>query len=490
MEYGLLLDFLTNRTMRYLYILALIIGLASCHRYEIEPESIKLSKILLNNSETINFQWDESGHLIRYEGSGSYYDIISYDSDGKVEKIHQISTSSIGGISDKEFSVSFANNTYKVLEVRSSQNSSTYSYNDYYYYVNNIGELLSFVSKRTEDSVSFEYEAGSTTISIYQKGSFKQKYVAYETTGENIFSQLPIWVYGSVLRKMLPSSNSYYSSSEKTYQNIWYLCLSHPVKKVEYYSTSDKNSISNTIYFTSEYDYNNLCRRMYYLDEYSFSSLSDWDWQFDITTTVNSSSNSIIVKNDTTTDSDPNVIINNDGKKGTVVDVQGNSYETVIIGTQEWMLTNLRTTKYNNGQSIEIETNNSSWSKRSANNDLMCFYNNNTNNHALYNFNVVTNGNVCPTGWRIPTKSDWEIFNNYIDEKDDDFNFNTVLDESRSGAGFFNNLGTWKSESWWSSTGNSSTTAYVNRNWSLGIYYQISDGYSRSDGKPIRCIKN
>ena len=53
---------------------------------------------------------------------------------------------------------------------------------------------------------------------------------------------------------------------------------------------------------------------------------------------------------------------NNPTPDGTVTDIEGNVYHTVIIGTQTWMVENLKTTKYNNGDAIPNITNGSAWS--------------------------------------------------------------------------------------------------------------------------------
>ena len=45
-----------------------------------------------------------------------------------------------------------------------------------------------------------------------------------------------------------------------------------------------------------------------------------------------------------------------------VYDIEGNLYNTIIIGSQEWMTQNLRTTKFNDNTSIPLVTNGTTWS--------------------------------------------------------------------------------------------------------------------------------
>ena len=101
----------------------------------------------------------------------------------------------------------------------------------------------------------------------------------------------------------------------------------------------------------------------------------------------------------------------------TVTDVDGNTYNTVIIGSQTWMKENLKTTKYRDGTSISYITSNSSWQNTTS--GAYCNYDNNSSNSniygRLYNWYAVNNSKkICPTGWHVPTDADWNIFINYL----------------------------------------------------------------------------
>src|ERR1035437_40951 len=101
----------------------------------------------------------------------------------------------------------------------------------------------------------------------------------------------------------------------------------------------------------------------------------------------------------------------------TVTDIDGNVYHTVTIGSQVWMVENLKTTRFLNGESIPNITDNYSWATLST--GAYCDYDNLTDNSSnyghLYNwFAVVDSRKIAPTGWHVPTDAEWIILQNYL----------------------------------------------------------------------------
>jgi len=103
-----------------------------------------------------------------------------------------------------------------------------------------------------------------------------------------------------------------------------------------------------------------------------------------------------------------------------VTDIDGNLYHTVTIGTQVWMVENLKTTRYNDGTAIPIVTGGSEWSKLST--PGYCWYNNDfatygTTYGALYNWFTVDPDNpheIAPAGWHVPSDTDWSVLIDYL----------------------------------------------------------------------------
>lgn len=94
------------------------------------------------------------------------------------------------------------------------------------------------------------------------------------------------------------------------------------------------------------------------------------------------------------------------------VSYNGHDYSTVEIGDQCFFAENLRTTSYNDGSSITQVTDGTAWTSLST--AAYCTYNNDASNVAdygiLYNWYVVESAKICPTGWHVPSETEWATF--------------------------------------------------------------------------------
>jgi|GEM_PF-1369955 len=100
-----------------------------------------------------------------------------------------------------------------------------------------------------------------------------------------------------------------------------------------------------------------------------------------------------------------------------VTDYDGNSYETIIIGEQEWMSENLKVAHYQNGDPITNITNNGDWG--SYDEGQYGVYNNDPSYADiygnLYNWAVVDDERgVCPDGWHVPSDEEYKILEMYL----------------------------------------------------------------------------
>ncbi len=211
-----------------------------------------------------------------------------------------------------------------------------------------------------------------------------------------------------------------------------------------------------------------------------------------------------------------------------VKDFDGNIYNTVTIGTQIWMAENLKTTKYNDGTNIPLETDNSAWINLST--GAYCWYNNDEATYkdtygALYNWLTVNTGNLCPTGWHVPTDAEWTTLENYLIANGYNYDgtttgnktakslasttnwissFNTGTVGNTDYPDFRNKTGftalpggtrsfVWSSVgeygAWWSATGKDATNA-----WYRYLFYDFSNvtksGLNKMYGISVRCIKD
>ena len=208
---------------------------------------------------------------------------------------------------------------------------------------------------------------------------------------------------------------------------------------------------------------------------------------------------------------------NNDAKTpvgAIVTDIDGNRYHTVVIGTQIWMVEDLKTTRYRNGD--VIGTTNPDMSDISSENapKYQWAYDGNENNVAtygrLYNWYAINDSrNLAPVGWHVATAADWETLVSYLGGKDEaggklkeagtthwiipnmDANnssgFTALPGGYRFSSGLFDRLGS--NGYWWSATENSISSAYARH---LGTDHMDCDldSLNKVDGLSIRCLKD
>lgn len=106
---------------------------------------------------------------------------------------------------------------------------------------------------------------------------------------------------------------------------------------------------------------------------------------------------------------------------GTVTDADGNVYQTLKIGNQEWMTENLRVTRYNDNTPIPFDTSSDAWYYNKT--PMFCYTNNTTSADsikrvgALYNWFAASPKNpkkLAPAGWHVPSIAEWDSLQNFL----------------------------------------------------------------------------
>jgi len=211
-----------------------------------------------------------------------------------------------------------------------------------------------------------------------------------------------------------------------------------------------------------------------------------------------------------------------------VTDIDGNVYHTVKIGTQVWMVENLKTTKYNDGTSILNIIDGTAWSNLTT--PGYCFYNNDAANKttygALYNWYTVNVGNLAPTGWHVPTDAEWTTLENYLIAngynyggtttgnkiakslaattlwntytmvgsigndltKNNTSGFAGLPGGYRSGGGTFGSIGNYGY--WWSSSETNTYLAWIRILSYSSSSYVASNNYNKQHGFSVRCVRD
>ena len=210
----------------------------------------------------------------------------------------------------------------------------------------------------------------------------------------------------------------------------------------------------------------------------------------------------------------------------TPIDSDGNTYRLAKIGTQYWMIDDLKTTKYNDGTPIPYIIDNGQWGIVTT--GAYCYYENDPAYKdyfgILYNWNAVNSGKLCPRGWHVPSKNEWMTLENYLIENGfnydgsksrnkiakslsaptdwdqsavlgspgNDLTKNNVTDFTAYPGGYRYSDGShraFQSGFWWSSTEYNSTNS-----WYMNIDYDSPETFmlqaAKHNGCSIRCVKD
>jgi uncharacterized protein (TIGR02145 family) len=195
----------------------------------------------------------------------------------------------------------------------------------------------------------------------------------------------------------------------------------------------------------------------------------------------------------------------------TVTDIDDNHYRVVQVGSQIWMAENLKTTKFNDGNSIALVEGNAAWSMLFF--PAYCWMNNDVGYKsalgALYNWYAINTGKLAPAGWHVPTDAEWTVLTTYLGGEDvagGKLKFvggywagpNTGATNesgfSARGSGCRNSDGTFGDDvgyygDWWSSSQSNTDTGWYRYLWAYsGSFFR--DFKQMTSGFSVRCVRD
>jgi serine/threonine protein kinase len=170
------------------------------------------------------------------------------------------------------------------------------------------------------------------------------------------------------------------------------------------------------------------------------------------------------------------------------------TFETITLGDQIWMTENLGTKVFRNGDSIREAKNKDEW-------DLLCkekkpaychAYNDPSNDEKyglLYNWYAVSDS-ICPYGFEIPDKLDFDLLMSNYSYSEIVNNFNIIFSGWRGDDGYYRDFNSGMFL--WSKEENKSLKGCI---YTLKVFKSDNDGVIKlgeqkpTDGYSIRCIK-
>jgi uncharacterized protein (TIGR02145 family) len=216
-----------------------------------------------------------------------------------------------------------------------------------------------------------------------------------------------------------------------------------------------------------------------------------------------------------TINSEDSIVFNPRLTYGTVNDNDNNTYKTIVIGNQTWMAENLRTRKYANGELIGTTTPSTLDISKTINPRYQWASGSEEGNAAtsgrLYTWYTVTDSrNLCPDGWHIPSREEWDTLTTYLgihpiahkmrEENEihwsydpnypttNESGFTALPSGRREASGKFECKGP---SYWWTNTAyDEENSFYFTIGWDGSIPEPYVYAYPKSSGFSVRCIKD
>lgn len=176
------------------------------------------------------------------------------------------------------------------------------------------------------------------------------------------------------------------------------------------------------------------------------------------------------------------------------------------------MAENLKTTRYNNGETIPLVVDSTAWSNLVT--PGYCCYNNDSTTYkkkygALYNWYTVNTGKLAPTGWHVPTDAEWSTLSSYLGGESvaggklkeagsglwcpenigatNETGFTGLPGGYRDSDGVYNWVGS--NGKWWSSTSRDTAYSWC-RCMGCGIEEVVRDSSANNYGFSVRCVRD
>jgi uncharacterized protein (TIGR02145 family) len=169
-----------------------------------------------------------------------------------------------------------------------------------------------------------------------------------------------------------------------------------------------------------------------------------------------------------------------------VTDYDGNIYPVITIGTASWMAENLRSTHYADGTLID-----SVFAYDDNEGNVPAYGRLYTWNAAMRNSQIEMTQGVCPTGWHLPARTEWQALKDSFtrDEiiTDGSSGLEVVYAGRRSAAGSYQDIDL--GAAFWTSTLGSSPYSYLADFPASLTTVNITSG-NIDDAYSVRCVKN